>query len=85
MNIIPPKWIPTIKFSGFEFEPMYNNDEVAHSGFRIQTSIFAIGCSSVVYVVEVCALLLIFLIVWVLTKAICNRWNKGKLIRKGIV
>jgi len=33
MNIIPQKWIPQIKFSGFEFSPVYNEEEIAESGY----------------------------------------------------
>jgi len=33
MNIMPDSWIPKINFSGFEFNPIFNNELVSHSGY----------------------------------------------------
>lgn len=33
MNLIPEKWIPKIQFSGFEFNPNFNNELISNSGY----------------------------------------------------
>lgn len=33
MNLIPDKWIPNIQFSGFEFNPNFNDELISKSGY----------------------------------------------------
>jgi len=33
MNIIPDSWIAKIKFSGFEFNPIFNDELISNSGY----------------------------------------------------
>jgi len=51
MNLIPDDWIPKIRFSGFEFNPIFNDDLFSASGYWIQTSIFTIGIQTSVFLI----------------------------------
>ena len=40
LNLIPLKYIPTLKINYFTFEPIFNEENYQKSGFGIQTTLF---------------------------------------------
>lgn len=85
MNLIPDKWIPKIHFSGFEFDPIFNNDLISNSGYRIQTSIFNIGFSLTVFLIQITIMALMFLLLSILVKFVCPWWARGEKIKNAFI
>lgn len=81
MNIFPVNLLPKIKMGGFEFVPVLNDELYKNSGQSIKTSIYSISISAILYLIQIAALLIFFLIIWLLSMIICKRWKAGKALR----
>jgi len=85
MNIIPDKWIPKIQFSGFEFLPKFNDDLVSNSGYWFKTSIFNVGFTMTVCLIQISVMALTLMFFLILKKLICPKWERGKKLKNSMI